>query len=259
MNVLSEIIETKKREVTLLLESGIADESGFTESGASFIDAVRKPGDFPLSLIAEVKKASPSKGVIRGNFNPVEIANCYKTAGASAVSVLTDRDYFSGDILYLKEIRNRIDLPLLRKDFIIDKIQLEEARLFGASAVLLIVAALDAVKLEALIRKARELNMDSLVEVHNETEVKKALNAGAEIIGINNRDLSTFKTDLAVTEKLRPLIPCGKVVVSESGIHTNEDIVRLAELDIQAVLIGEALMAAPDIGGKIKELFCVSG
>ncbi|MBN1366375.1 MAG: indole-3-glycerol phosphate synthase TrpC [Dehalococcoidales bacterium] len=210
-----------------------------------------------IRLIAEVKKASPSKGIIRPDFDPVEIAETYAINGAAAISVLTEPKYFMGNIAYLKKIKDALGnrrLPLLRKDFIFDNYQIYEARAFGADALLLIAAILTPDKLKALLDLSTSLGMACLVEVHNEKEVETALSGGAEIIGINNRDLQTFKTDIMTTERLRPLVPPGKIVVSESGIKTRTDILKLEKLGVNAVLIGEAFMAERDIAGKMREL-----
>ena len=210
-----------------------------------------------IKLIAEVKKASPSRGIIRPDFNPVEIALTYAGNGASAISVLTEARYFHGSLSYLRDIRNALgnnSLPLLRKDFIVDPYQVYESRAYGADALLLIVAILTPEKLEELTELSHHLGMSCLVEVHNEAELEIALNSGAGVIGINNRDLTTFEVDLATTERLRPLITQGQIVVSESGIKNRGDIERLRELGVDAVLTGEVLVSAPDIAARMKEL-----
>ncbi len=211
-----------------------------------------------IRLIAEVKKASPSKGVIRHDFDPVAIARTYAGNGASAISVLTESLYFQGSLEYLKNIKKAVGnrLPLLRKDFIHDAYQVYEARAFGADSLLLIVAILDADRLDCLLALSHELGMDCLVEVHNESELDTAIEAGAGIIGINNRDLKDFTVDLATTRRLRPLIPPDRIVVSESGIKTRGDLDMLEEMGVHGVLIGEALMSAPDIAAAMKELMC---
>lgn len=219
-----------------------------------FAAALRGDG---IRLIAEVKKASPSRGVICPDFNPVEIAKTYASNGAAAISVLTEEKYFQGSLNYLNDIRDALGdrrLPLLRKDFIYDSYQVYEARAYGADGLLLIVAILTPEELEARLGLSHELGMSCLVEVHNETELEIALSSGAEIIGINNRDLKTFNVDLTVTQRLRPLIPPDRIVVSESGIKNRTDMERLRQWGVNAVLIGESLMSAPDIGAKIKEL-----
>ncbi len=210
-----------------------------------------------LQLIAEVKKASPSKGVIRPDFNPVEIAQTYASNGASAISILTEAKYFQGSLNYLRDIRNTLGnkrTPLLRKDFLCDPYHIYESRAYGADSLLLIVAILKPERLKELLRLSHELNMSCLVEVHNEAELEVALESGAMIIGINNRDLTTFTVDLTTTERLRPLIPQDRIVVSESGIKERSDVEKLRQWGVDAVLIGETLMSAPDIAAKMKEL-----
>ena len=210
-----------------------------------------------IKVIAEVKKASPSRGIIRSDFDPVEIARTYAANGASAISVLTESKYFQGSLNHLKDIREALGdkrPPLLRKDFILDLYQIYESRAYGADALLLIVASLTLEKLRELLGLSRELGMGCLVEVHNEAELKIALKSGARVIGINNRDLSTFDVDLTTTQRLKPLIPRDKIVVSESGIKDRRDIEKLANWGVDAVLIGESLMSAADIAAKMKEL-----
>ena len=219
-----------------------------------FAEALQRPG---IGLIAEVKKASPSRGLLRADFDPVALAKEYADAGAAAISVLTDEKYFQGTLDHLSAIREALPdgPPLLRKDFLFDEYQLYEARWHGADAVLLIAAILEPALLSELIGVAKSLNMDALVEVHDEPELERAASAGAEIIGINNRDLRTFEVNLATSERLAPLAPESAIVVAESGVFTREDIRRLKACEVQAVLIGEALVIAPDPGAKIRELF----
>ncbi len=210
-----------------------------------------------VQLIAEVKKASPSKGVIRPDFNPVEIAQTYAGNGASAISVLTESRYFQGSLNHLKDIKDALGekrLPLLRKDFIVDPYQVYEARAYGADSLLLIVAILTPERLAELMGLSHELGMTCLIEVHNEEEIEIALGSQARIIGINNRDLNTFTVDLTTTKRLRPLIPADRIVVSESGIKDSNDMAKLRQWGVDAVLIGESLMSAPDIAAKMKEL-----
>ena len=214
--------------------------------------ALAAPG--AVNLIAEVKRRSPSKGVIREDFEPVEIAKIYAQNGASAISVLTDNRFFGGDLSYLSRIRAAVGLPLLRKDFTIDEYHVYQARAAGADAVLLIAAILTPEQLREFIGIAGRLNLGALVEVHTQAELEIALDVGAEIIGINNRDLKTFHTDVATSFRLRKSIPDDKIVVSESGIHTREDVVRLGEANVNAILVGESLMRSTDIGEKMREL-----
>ena len=216
----------------------------------NFRAALAPPGI--VDLIAERK--SPSKGIIREDFDPVEIAKTYARNGASAISVLTDHEFFGGDLSYLSTIRNAVDLPLLRKDFTIDEYHIYQARVAGADAVLLIVAILTPEQLREFIGIAKHLNLAALVEVHTQTELNISLDVGAEIIGINNRDLKTFHTDIATSFHLRKSIPDDRIVVSESGIYTREDVIRLGEADMDAILVGESLMRSADIGWKVREL-----
>jgi indole-3-glycerol phosphate synthase/phosphoribosylanthranilate isomerase len=205
-------------------------------------------------LIAEVKKASPSKGVLVEDFDPVGLARTYEIGGASAISVLTERHFFQGSLDYLTAVRAAVSLPVLRKDFIVDPYQVYEARAAGADAILLICALLDDSDLALLLGLARQLGMRCLVEVHDDAETRRALASGAQIIGVNNRDLRDFHVDVGLTHRLRDLIPKDRVVVSESGLHTGEDVRGMAQADVQAVLIGEALVTASDVLEKTREL-----
>lgn len=210
-----------------------------------------------VRLIAETKKASPSRGVLHENYDPVSLARTYAENGAAAVSVLTEVDHFQGSLAHLEAVKNSVreaGLPVLRKDFIFDPYQVVEARASGADAVLLIVAMLDTPQIKELLGVAQSLSMQALVEVHSEHELEMALEADAEIIGINHRDLKTFQTDITLSQRLRPLIPHGKVVVAESGINSREDVIRLKESRIDAVLVGEALVTASDVAAKVREL-----
>jgi len=217
-----------------------------------FKENISKPGK--VNLIAEVKKASPSKGIIVDNFDAMKIAGIYEQSGAAAISVLTEDKFFLGKMSYIKQISENFRTPVLRKDFIIDEVQVYESFNLGASAVLLIVAILDDGQLKHLMQVASSLDMCSLVEVHNQKELKRALAANAEIIGINNRDLRTFEVDLKVSRTLISQIPKDKVIVVESGISTHEDVIKLKEWGVHAVLVGETLLRAKDIGAKIREL-----
>jgi indole-3-glycerol phosphate synthase len=207
-----------------------------------------------VNLIAEIKKASPSKGILRGDFNPVKIAITYQANGASAISVLTDERFFEGKLSDLAKVRENVSVPILRKDFFIDEYQIYETVASGADAILLICDILSPAELAKFYNLATELGLDCLVEVHNEEDIEKALSVDAGIIGINNRDLHTFKVDLAVTQRLIRMIPQNKVIVSESGIRRYEDIMFLRSLGVNAVLIGEAFMESDDIGAKMREL-----
>ena len=219
------------------------------------------PLDFALALggdhtrlIAEVKRASPSRGILCPNFNPVELAKSYTQGGAAAISVLTETNYFEGSIDHLAAIREETRLPLLRKDFIFDPYQVYESRAYGADALLLIVASLSQEQLEELLWLSHNLSLSCLVEVHNQAEVERALLSQAKIIGINNRNLDTLNVDINTTHQLRPLIPREKIVVSESGIGSRGDIEKLKQWGVNAVLVGEALVTAADVPGKMKEL-----
>ncbi len=218
-----------------------------------FVASIRREGDGAIRLIAEVKKASPSKGVLRAEMDPVAIARRYAQAGASAISVLTEEDFFRGHPSYLTQISDAVSLPLLRKDFILEPYQVVEARVLGADAFLLIVSLLDDAQLESLIQLGRDLGMAALVEVHTVEEVTRAAASTAEVIGINNRNLKTFVTDLGTTLALAKTVSSNRVVVSESGIREPSDMSRLADA-VDAVLVGEALMRAPDPGEKLQEL-----
>jgi len=206
------------------------------------------------AIIAEVKKGSPSKGVIRADFDPLEIAETYQEHGATCLSVLTDEKFFLGHLNYLGVIREQVSLPLLRKDFICDPYQIYEARAYGADAILLIAAMLDLQQLRDFSALAGDLHLDVLLEVHDETELELALQTDCELIGINNRSLRTFVTDLSATERLRPLIPAERLVVAESGINCRADVERLLRAGARAFLVGESLMRESDIGAKLKEL-----
>ena len=244
-------LESRKRIVPLAELQRMALEQ---PPPLDFASALR--GDH-IQLIAEVKKASPSRGIIRPNFNPAEIAQTYASNGASAISVLTETRYFQGSLKHLRDIRNALgnkSLPLLRKDFLGDPYQVYESRAYGADSLLLIVAILTPEKLGELLGLSHELNMSCLVEVHNEAELEIALKSGARIIGINNRDLQTFAVDLTVTERLRPLIPPDRIVVSESGIKDRSDMENMRKWGVDAVLIGESLMSAPNLAAKMEEL-----
>jgi len=227
----------------------LADKEG--SEPFPFEMAIAAPG---LSFICEVKKASPSKGIIAADFPYLQIALEYEAGGAAAVSVLTEPDYFLGSDQYLREIAAAVSIPTLRKDFVIDPYQIYEAKILGAKAVLLICALLDAQTLAEYIKIADELNLSSLVEIHDEAEAELAVKAGAKIIGINNRDLKTFKVDLAVTARLRSLIPAGILTVAESGIKSPEDVRAISGIGVDAALVGESLMRAEDKRQFLAEL-----
>ncbi|BCD62232.1 indole-3-glycerol phosphate synthase [Nitratiruptor sp. YY08-26] len=217
-------------------------------------DVLRSSDEDPYKIIAEVKKASPSKGTIREDFDPVAIAKEYEKGGANAVSVLTEPHFFKGDIEYLTQIRRYVPMPLLRKDFIIDKYQLVEALVYGADFVLLIAKALSRKELKELLEYTWHLGMEALVEIHDKKDLIKAIFAGANIIGINHRNLETFEIDLSLSEKLVPLIPKGKIIVAESGIHSHEQVKNLHEIGVDAFLIGEHFMRQDDIALAVQDI-----
>lgn len=217
-----------------------------------FADSLSAARD--IAVIAEIKRASPSKGIFRENFNPQDLAVLYEQAGAHAVSVITDSRFFMGEPGYISIVKNTINLPVLRKDFIIDEYQIYESRYLGADAVLLIAAVLDDKQLKGFYAAARELGMDCLVEVHSEGELYRVLETGAELVGINNRDLHTFKTDLSTTLELAGKVPPDRFLISESGISTRDDVEILKRAGVRGILIGEALVRADDIRKKLGSL-----
>lgn len=222
------------------------------EQTRDFVAALRKPGE--VALIAEVKKASPSKGVLIENFDPVSIARTYAENGAAAISVLTDKPFFQGDLKYIFDVREATSIPVLCKDFIIDPYQVYAGRAAGADAVLLIVAALTDGQLTELRHQAERLNMAALVEVHDEQELERALKTGATLIGINNRDLKTFEVDVQTTARIAKAVPQGITLVAESGIKNGADVKRMGELGAHAVLVGEALVTSSDMAVAVREM-----
>lgn len=255
--ILDEIVE--KRKIQLEREMAAADFETVKKAAErldrqciSFKSALAKPDR--LSVISEVKKASPSKGLIQPNFDPVKIAKEYESCGADAVSCLTEEHYFQGSSEYFKAIRQAICLPMIRKDFIIDEYQIYEARLMGADAILLIAAVLDDEKLKRFGDTARSLGLDILAETHDESELERVLALDFDIIGINNRNLKTFEVTLETTARLAGMIPEGKVIVSESGIRDNADMKTVRSYGADAVLIGETLMRSGNIGATLTAL-----
>ena len=251
--ILDEIVEAKKEELAKRKRDIPLSELKASSSKKDFAPALRGEG---VRLIAEVKKASPSRGLLCQEFDPLRLAQTYADNGAAAISVLTEERYFQGSLEHLAAIKgmlNQREIPLLRKDFIFDPYQVYESRAYGADALLLIVAILSNEQLQELLSLSHSLGLQCLVEVHNEAELEAALLNGAKIIGINNRDLGTFTIDLDVTKRLRPLVPSDKIVVSESGIKNRGDVQTLREWGVDAILVGEALVAADDVAAKMRE------
>ncbi|MGK0188730.1 MAG: indole-3-glycerol phosphate synthase [Verrucomicrobiales bacterium] len=248
-NKLDEIIAFKREEIKQLLP--VAEKLRYAAAERnevrSFESALREVQDGELGLIAEVKKASPSAGIIATDFDPVAIAKQYNAAGVSAISVLTDEKYFQGNLQYLVQIREVVDVPVLRKDFIVHEVQIFEAVVAGADAVLLIVAALTQDELTQLLEVAHTYQLDVLVEVHNREELDRALSTDAKIIGVNNRNLRTFEVDLHTTERLSEEVPDDIILVSESGIKTPAEAGEVLQWGANAILVGESLMRSPDI------------
>ncbi len=254
--ILDRIIQNKRIEVEKAKKSYplelISSQIEETQPPRDFFKAIELSGK--VKIIAEIKCASPSKGVFRKDFNPTEIAKEYSEGGASAISVLTDREFFKGDLTHLHKVRNSVETPLLRKDFIIDPYQVYETRLYGADAVLLIASVLATETLAELLALTHSLGMNAIVEVHNEIELEKALLAESRIIGINNRDLRTFNVSLDVSIRLSKLISKEKIVVTESGIGSCQDIKRLKEEGIYVFLVGETFMKAESPGKELAKL-----
>ena len=259
--ILDEIVRWKRVEVddrkSIVTEDAVRAAAVQSPPPRDFAAALSKSGAadvFPVRLIAEVKRASPSKGVLCPDLDAASLAQQYETHGAAAISVLTDERFFQGSLADLQAVRQSVSLPVLRKDFVLDPYQVHEARAAGADAVLMIVAILNDSELRTLHQLARELGMAALVEVHNEAELVRAIAVGPSIIGVNNRDLRTFEVDLETTARLRPRVPPGVVLVSESGVHSPGDVARLAAIGADAMLVGEALVRATDVGHKVRQL-----
>lgn len=254
--ILDEIVASKHREVDakrrkLPLEE-VETQAAEAPPTRDFRAALAGPG--PIRLIAEVKKASPSAGVIRADFDPIVLARTYQEHGAACLSVLTDEPYFQGHLSYLARIRASVVIPLLRKDFVIDEYQVVEARMAGADAVLLIAEILTDEQLTSLIARAKGLGMAALVEFHDEANLPRVLDSGADLIGINNRDLKSFVTDLDLTLRLRDRIPDHIVLVSESGIKSYQDVQRLEAIGVSAILVGESLMRSENVGLAVQKI-----
>jgi len=257
-NRLQQILDVKAREVARILPRAELLRAAALERDdiRPFALALDR-GDAALGLIAEVKKASPSAGVIAADFDAVTIAERYEAAGAHCISVLTDEPFFQGHLSYLTRIRQAVGIPCLRKDFIIHEVQIFEAAVAGADAILLIVAALDQAQLEALNKVALRCQLDVLVEVHTREELDRALEIEPALLGINNRNLTTFEVDLTTTEELSEEVPVGIILVSESGLKTRADTQRVFAAGCQAILVGETLMRTGDIGAQVQELLAI--
>lgn len=252
--ILSLILEAKKKKIEVLRKNRDALVSLAKKAPApvSFKKAVKREGK--ISLIAEIKQASPSSGVLRKDIFPADMAKIFEKTKVNAISVLTEEEFFLGRINYIEEVKQAVDLPVLQKDFILEEAQILEARAVGADAVLLIVRILEEAKFENLYRFARDLGMDVLVEVHTEKELRRILKFGVEIVGINNRNLHSLKVDLTQTQKLMPFIPADVVCVSESGVSSLKDVLWSKGLGVDAILVGESIMKAENIEEKIREL-----
>lgn len=256
MTILDKIVATKRDEIAAskaaVSEEELRSQLGNAPAVRDFFAPLAAAG--PIKLIAEVKKASPSRGVLREDFDPIAIAKVYADRGASCISVLTDEAYFQGSLDYLRKIRSVVDVPLLRKDFILDTYQLVEARVAGADAVLLIAECLDDCQLRKLYRESIELEMTPLVEIYEPTNLARVLETGATLVGVNNRDLQTFEVDLGHCLRLHSQMPRETVMVAESGIHSRADVERLESAGVDAMLVGEGLIACDDIGKAVEEL-----
>ena len=253
---LSKIVKEKKvllkEKKDKVPQKELEEKSRMPRSKRNFKNALMKPGG--ISLIAEIKQASPSKGIIVEKFNPSELAVIYQKSGADAISVLTEETYFKGNLRDISSVREKTDLPILRKDFIVDTYQVYESYIAGADAILLIAEILSGAQISEFLAISKSLGLDCLVEASSKPELEKILKTESDIIGINNRDLRSFKVDLETSRKLIPLIPKGKIVVAESGIKDAKDVKTIKDLGANAVLIGEALLKAGDIPSKIKQL-----
>ena len=253
MDFLTDIINEKRAEIEGLKKR--SSREGFdleeTPEPLDFLGALDGDG---TKIIAEIKKASPSRGVICRDFDPVRLATSYKECGASALSILTEKRFFQGEISYIGSVKRDVSLPVLRKDFILDEIQIWESLYAGADAILLIARILSADRLKELVSISLRLGLTPLVEVHDEEDLSKALSTDTRIIGVNNRDLKTFKTDIGVSKRLKPLIPDDRIAISESGISTRDDIELLEGIGFKGFLIGESLLSSGDTGKKLREL-----
>ena len=259
-DILIKILNRKREEIAersaVVSIEELQKQCSKAKAARGFIKALEnKIANNQSAVIAEIKKASPSKGVLRESFNPSEIARSYADHGAACLSVLTDKDYFQGHEDYLKQARAACDLPVIRKDFIIDPYQVYEARAIDADCILLIVAALDDDALHGLYGLAKKLDMDVLIEVHDEQEMKRAIDTNARLVGVNNRNLRTFETDLDTTIRMLSMVNDSHILVTESGIHTSDDVQLMRDNKVHSFLVGEAFMRADNPGEKLAELF----
>ena len=258
-SILKRIIERKLEEIATgkaeYSESRLMQLTDSSPAPRGFEKSLKRALLEGPAIIAEVKKASPSAGIIREDFQPDAIARSYESAGAACLSVLTDKDFFKGDEKYLQQAREACSLPILRKDFMVDPWQILESRVMGADCILLIAAALEQNQMSDLLVQAKELGMDVLVEVHDESEMERALSLDHELIGVNNRDLNTFTTSLSTSERLKKMLPAGQLLVTESGIKTVADVKRMQASDINTFLVGEAFMRETDPGSALKRMF----
>jgi indole-3-glycerol phosphate synthase len=253
VSILDKILATKRDEIAAAKQLSLPTVP--SRGRRSLISALRRPAGERVRVLSEIKRASPSAGPIRPQADPVEIARAYDGAGASAISVLTDRTYFDGDLMFLAPVRAAVAVPVLRKDFLIDPFQIAETAAYGADALLLIVAALSPDLLELMLRETHAYKLEALVEVHSLAELDVALARGAEIIGVNHRNLATFEIDMTLTEQVAKCVPAGTVLVAESGIKTADDVRRLGDVGAHAVLVGETLMRAASPGEALKALW----
>lgn len=252
MSILDQILTTKRDEIAAAKQLSLPTIPNRVRR--SLTGALRRTAGQPVRVLSEIKRASPSAGPIRAGADPVAIARAYEAAGAAAISVLTDRTYFDGDLAFLAPTRAAVSLPILRKDFLIDPFQIAETAAHGADALLLIVAALSADLLELMLRETQAHRLDALVEVHSLAELDIALSAGVELLGVNHRNLATFEIDMTLTEQIARRVPLGTVLVAESGIKTADDVRRLGDAGAHAVLVGEQLMRAPSPGEALRAL-----